>query len=323
MEAMRSLKRRLPGIACHQMIPGARASGNGPGRTRGGGYWLQRGRLQPQHRRFGEVTSRTRHQRPYARASKPRDPFPAPFPPPPASAGPQPPSSAVCLTAARTGAHSQSGQRRPLDTEGSQNRTSVSRYRPARDTDIPSRVARRPTKNRGRRAEAVLRAYIPVDRARSAIATGTPAALRMTGPGDPAARSAAVPSHLVANHMTRAARRTPPSPALPRLPAAVPGPMIEPGWATRGHRVRSPMAARNHDSATGTRWCCPGCQQHAATSACEPAPGRRAPGSDADACRSRAGRAMLRGQIPPTNRQRMIKRPDRLLAIRPLTCTYW
>jgi hypothetical protein len=158
----------------------------------------------------------------------------------------------------------------------------------------------RPTKNRGRRAEAVLRAYIPVDRGRSAIATGTPAALRMTGPGDPAARSAAVPPHLVANDMTRAARRTPPSPALPRLPAAVPGPMIEPGWATHGHRVRSPTAARNHDSATGTRWCCPGCQQHAA-SACEPAPGRRTPGSDADACRSRAGRAMLRGQIPPTN----------------------
>jgi hypothetical protein len=50
---------------------------------------------------------------------------------------------------------------------------------------------------------------------------------------------------------------------------------------------------------------------------------RRTAGSDADACQSRTGRAMLRGQIPPTNRQRMIKRPDRLLAIRPLTCTSW
>jgi hypothetical protein len=70
--------------------------GNGPGRTRGGGYWLQRGRLSPQHRLFRQVTSRTRHQRPYACTSQPGDPFP----PPPASAGPQPPSSALCLTAA-------------------------------------------------------------------------------------------------------------------------------------------------------------------------------------------------------------------------------
>jgi hypothetical protein len=39
---------------------------DGPGRTRGDGCWLQRGRLAPQHRHFGEVTSRTRHQPPYA-----------------------------------------------------------------------------------------------------------------------------------------------------------------------------------------------------------------------------------------------------------------
>ena len=61
MEAMRALKRRLSDIVYHQMITDARAAGNGPGRTRGGGYWLQRGRLAPQHRHFGEVTSRTRH----------------------------------------------------------------------------------------------------------------------------------------------------------------------------------------------------------------------------------------------------------------------
>jgi transposase len=77
--------------------------GNGPGRTRGGGYWLQRGRLQPQRRRFGEVTSRARHPRPYA---QPPDPFSTSSPPLPASAGAQPRSSALCLTAARTGAHS-------------------------------------------------------------------------------------------------------------------------------------------------------------------------------------------------------------------------
>jgi hypothetical protein len=39
--------------------------GSGPGRTHGGGYWLQRGRLAPHRRHFGEVTSRTRHHPPY------------------------------------------------------------------------------------------------------------------------------------------------------------------------------------------------------------------------------------------------------------------
>ncbi len=92
MEAMRSLKRRLSDIVYHQMIPGRTDSGNGPGRTRGGGYWLQRGRLQPQHRHFGEVTSRARHHRRYARPGKPGDPFSPPFPPPP---GQRRPAAAV------------------------------------------------------------------------------------------------------------------------------------------------------------------------------------------------------------------------------------
>jgi len=95
---------------------------NGPGRTHGGGYWLQRGRLSPQHRHLGEVTSRARHPRPYARTSQPADRFPAPFPPPPSSAGPQPRSSAFCLTAARTGAHSPTGNDHAVDTEGSHDR---------------------------------------------------------------------------------------------------------------------------------------------------------------------------------------------------------
>ena len=71
MEAMRALKRRLPR---HRLPPdGPRRPGsrNGPGRTPGGGYWLQRGRLAPQHRHFGEVTSRTRRQRPYASKASP------------------------------------------------------------------------------------------------------------------------------------------------------------------------------------------------------------------------------------------------------------
>ena len=114
-EAMRALKRRLSDIVYHQMITDARRSGNGPGRTPGGGYWLQRGRLTPQRRHFGEVTSRTRHTRPYARKASP---FSWPLPALSISAGPQPSSSAVCLTTARTGAPSRPGTT-PLDTEGS------------------------------------------------------------------------------------------------------------------------------------------------------------------------------------------------------------
>jgi transposase len=56
-----ALRHRLP--PDDQRRPG---NSNEPGRTRGGGYWLQRGRLQPRHRHFGEVTSRARRQRPYA-----------------------------------------------------------------------------------------------------------------------------------------------------------------------------------------------------------------------------------------------------------------
>jgi hypothetical protein len=50
MEAMRALKRRLSDVVYHQMITDARAARTGPGRTPGGGYWLQRGRLAPQRR---------------------------------------------------------------------------------------------------------------------------------------------------------------------------------------------------------------------------------------------------------------------------------
>jgi len=78
------------------MITDARAAATGPGRTRGGGYWLQRGRLAPQHRHFGEVTSRTRRSRPYASKASP---FPWSLPAPSDTAGPG---------------------KDPLDTEGSQ-----------------------------------------------------------------------------------------------------------------------------------------------------------------------------------------------------------
>jgi len=95
-----------PGIVYHQMIHRPAGSTNGPGRTRGGGYWLQRGRLQPQHRRFGEVTSRARQPPTLPRQA---DPFFRPSLPLLGGAGPQPRSSALCLTAARAGAHSKGG----------------------------------------------------------------------------------------------------------------------------------------------------------------------------------------------------------------------
>ena len=37
----------------------------GPGRTLGGGSVVQRGWLNPEHQLFGQVTSRTRHDRAY------------------------------------------------------------------------------------------------------------------------------------------------------------------------------------------------------------------------------------------------------------------
>ena len=43
----------------------------------------------------------------------------------------------------------------------------------------------------------------------------------------------------------------------------------------------------------------------------------------ANVCRSTPPAAGLQGPIPRTSRGQTIKRPDRLLAIRPLTCTFW
>jgi hypothetical protein len=42
-----------------------------PGGHQGGGYRLQRGRLDPYHRLFGQVTSRTRQHRPYKPRRRP------------------------------------------------------------------------------------------------------------------------------------------------------------------------------------------------------------------------------------------------------------
>ena len=102
MEAMRALKRRLSDIVYHQMITDARAAETGPGGHLGAATGSSAAGLHPSAWHFGEVTSRTRHRRPYARTASPFAwSLPAAF----ISAGPQPPSSALCLTAARTGAH--------------------------------------------------------------------------------------------------------------------------------------------------------------------------------------------------------------------------
>jgi hypothetical protein len=101
--------RRRPAPRPRHRAAGASESG----RTGGGGYWLQRGRLEPQRRRFGEVTSRTRQHRPYPGHGNGRRPFFEAFPTPSNNAGPQPASSALCLTPARTGAHSQAGTTTP------------------------------------------------------------------------------------------------------------------------------------------------------------------------------------------------------------------
>jgi hypothetical protein len=98
---------------------------SGPGRTHGDGYWLQRGRLAPRRRRFGEVTSRTRHQRPYPSGAVP---FLRPFPRPLPDAGPQLLSSVPLLDSSedlRTIANGKGA----IDTEGSQIRTDRC-YRP-------------------------------------------------------------------------------------------------------------------------------------------------------------------------------------------------
>ena len=57
-----AVRRGLPPTCCRDARSPA---GGGPGRTPGGDYELQRGRLNPYRRLFGQVTSRTRRHRPY------------------------------------------------------------------------------------------------------------------------------------------------------------------------------------------------------------------------------------------------------------------
>src|SRR4051812_42451535 len=64
-EAMRCLKRRLADHLWRLMISDERRARDGPGRTPGGDYELQRGWLNPDRPLFGQVTSRTRQGRVY------------------------------------------------------------------------------------------------------------------------------------------------------------------------------------------------------------------------------------------------------------------
>jgi len=106
MEAMRALKRRRSDIVYHHMILDARAAATGPEGHRGALLAPARPALTPapalRRSHFPGPPPTTLRPHQPARRSVPRT-----VPAAPASAGPQPPSSALCLTAARTGAHSQ------------------------------------------------------------------------------------------------------------------------------------------------------------------------------------------------------------------------
>ena len=64
-EALRCLKRRLSDVVYRHLMRDAGTRRGGPGRTPGGDYRIQRDRLNPYHRLFGQVTSRTRRHRHY------------------------------------------------------------------------------------------------------------------------------------------------------------------------------------------------------------------------------------------------------------------
>jgi len=108
-----------PGQVYRQMINDARASATGPEDTRGRLLALAWPACTPapalQKSHFPDPPSTTYASTPIHSSGCSRRP--------PLHAGPQPPSSAVCLTAARTGAHSQAGNNHPLDIEGSHERT--------------------------------------------------------------------------------------------------------------------------------------------------------------------------------------------------------
>jgi hypothetical protein len=123
MEAMRALKRRLSDIVYRQMIADARAAATGPGGHVGAATGSSAAGFNPSAG-TSEKSLPARHRRPYARKASP---FPWSLPALSAGTGPQTPSSAICLTTARAGAHYPGAGNDPLDTEGSQIRSSSAR----------------------------------------------------------------------------------------------------------------------------------------------------------------------------------------------------
>ena len=109
MEAMRCPKRRLSDIACHQMVPGARAKTAGPGGHLGAATGSSAAGSHP-------AAGTSEKSLPGPATSDPTPPRPARFSGRSARLAPPPDRSRcqapVCLIAARTGAHSQ-GRKRP------------------------------------------------------------------------------------------------------------------------------------------------------------------------------------------------------------------
>ena len=78
-----SATRRRPEAAAGQRgRSGSRTAKDGLGRTPGGGYEIQRGRLEPQRRRFGQVTFRARQHRRYPDPRRQPGPHVETVPPP-------------------------------------------------------------------------------------------------------------------------------------------------------------------------------------------------------------------------------------------------
>jgi hypothetical protein len=116
MEAMRALKRRLSDIVYPQMILDAQAWATGPGGHVGAATGSSAAGSHPSTGTWEKPLPGPATNDPAPAPASPAIRSPASLPPPPASTGPQPPSSTLCLTAARTGAPSPRRER-PLLTQ--------------------------------------------------------------------------------------------------------------------------------------------------------------------------------------------------------------
>jgi transposase len=125
MEALPCLKRRLSDVVYRQLVADAHqvattgddqteAQAAGPRGHVGATTESSAVDLNPVVDSSEKSLPRPASNDPYARRRKRTAPFFDPFPTPSINAGPQPTSSALCLTTARTGAHSRGGNDPPL-----------------------------------------------------------------------------------------------------------------------------------------------------------------------------------------------------------------